>query len=68
MWQLLVTLQLQTNPSWPCFNTRNTTASSPLPGVLMSDLSIEDTAETLQGQSGKKGLFFLSWGAATHGS
>ena len=22
MWQLLVTLQLQTNPSWPCFDTR----------------------------------------------
>ena len=59
MWQLLVTFQLQINPSWPCFDIRNNTASSPLPGVLMLGLSIEDTAETLQGQSGKKGLFFL---------
>ena len=44
MWQLLVTFQLQINPSWPCFDIRNNTASSPLPGVLMLGLSIEDTA------------------------
>ena len=68
MWQLLVTFQLQINPSWPCFDIRNNTASSPLPGVLMLGLSIEDTAETLQGQSGKKGLFFLYWSALIHGS